>query len=396
MTNNIPSNPFERPKQTQDPRNSRLFATGENDPYSSVPQSNPEMPRRTKSSIPVMSARRELRLKHSQLRRNILIGISVAIGLILALIATDTLKLGTGPRPTISKTGGAISQLTRRPTSVAGEQIESIRTPTGNDPLRAYIAGDSLVGSFASSLATSLGESGVIKPTYDWRQSSGLVNTSFFNWNTHLKQALSSYKPEIIIFTIGTNDASIVSSNPRGYVADYSKKLNDFIDVASGSDRKIIFVLAPAMRESALNKNLDKLNNVIYAVANQRQIFTIESSAVLSPDGIFVKNIKSNKKSVAVRADDGVHITNAGGKLLASYIEKFVNKTFGLDRFSDTPAIKPIKATGCCKSPTSVPSGTLGSSTTSTTSSEQSTTTSSSTSQPETVSTQVTSGQTSE
>ncbi len=310
------------------------------------------------------------------MRRNIAIGVSVAIGLILALIATDTIKLGTGPRPSLSKSNGSQNRLRDQTPDVAGEQIETLRDLSASDPLRVYIGGDSLVGSFGLPLATALGESGVIKATYDSRPSSGLVNSNFFNWNKQARSVLSQYDPEIFLFMIGTNDASIVSANPKGYAEEYTQKLNDFLDIVSDEKRKIFFVLAPAMRESALNKNLNKLNDVIYSVAQARGARTIESGDTLSPSGTFLFSTKIKSKSVVLRTSDGVHVSTNGGKLLGSAILEILNKLFSLSGYNVQPAIAPIKVPGCCKSPTNVPSGTASNSTTTTTVTQTTSTTS--------------------
>ena len=124
MPDNIPSNPFERPRDNQDPRASKLFASTSSQTRTPLTQEQrapiPEAKPKPRDSRPVMSARREVRMKHSIVRRNILISISVVIGIILALIATDTLKLGTGPRPSLSDSSQSLNRTIRRPTRVAG------------------------------------------------------------------------------------------------------------------------------------------------------------------------------------------------------------------------------------------------------------------------------------
>lgn len=372
----IPPNPFQRVPEPQDSRSSKLFANQQTPQVSrsyeeKVQSPLPSQRPASRTAPPKISARRELRMHNTILRRNILIGISVFIGLLLALIATDTIKLGTGPQPYFSDASALPSQ-TSATTKVAGEQIEAIRTPTAKDPLRVYIGGDSLVGSIGSPLATQLGELGVIKATYDSRPSSGLVNSDFFNWNSHAKSILSQYKPEVVVFMIGTNDASIVSSNSTAYAETYSEKLNDFLDIVSPTTRKVFLVLAPSMKESALDKNVNKLNEVIKDVAEQRNVRVIDSSNTLSPQGKFAFRISHGTKNVVVRADDGVHIAGEGGKLLAASIFRSLDNLFSLSKYTVSPAIKPVKVPGCCTSPTSIPSGTTGSSTASSSSSSSS------------------------
>jgi|GEM_PF-2911142 len=377
MTDSYPPNPFNRQSEDSDSRNSRLFATGQgvrHEPLESKPyeENNYRTPSRA------ISSRREIRIKKSELRRNILIAVSVFLGLVMALIATDTWKVGTGPKPSFSQSLSNVSPQSSQTARVAGEQVELIRELNADDPLRVYIGGDSLVGSFGPALATSLGQTGVVKATYDSRVSSGLVNKGFFNWETHLRKMTATYKPELIVFMVGTNDASFVSSNPKDYEDKYSELLESFLEIAQENDRKVVLVLAPAMKESALNKNVKKLNDVITTVAKNNSVMTIESGKVLSPTGKFVTSVQLSKK-VNVRSDDGVHLSNEGGKLLSQLIQNFLFSKFGIGRFEGPNPIKAVKVPGCCSSPKVVPSGTVKSNSTSSTNSSSSSTTTSET-----------------
>ena len=48
-----------------------------------------------------ISKRREYRMQKNRIRRIVLITLSIIIGIFLALAATDVIKLGTGPRPSL-------------------------------------------------------------------------------------------------------------------------------------------------------------------------------------------------------------------------------------------------------------------------------------------------------
>lgn len=376
---NYPSSPFGH-DNSRDP-----YSTSQTpyNPYGQ-PAPVPEPRQRAVTGGPVMSARRQMRMKNSKIRRNLLIGISVFVGLLLALIATDTIKLGTGPRPKLADE--VVSQRAPQPTTqVAGEEVEAIRTPTPDNPLRVYIAGDSLTGSYGSILGTDLGETGVISAKYDSRPSSGLVNIDFFNWYKHSRTIMSSFNPEIIIFMIGTNDASIVSSNPKDYVSSYSEDLNDVLDIFEPENRKVFFVLAPAMKDSRLNSNVTKLNYVIKSVATARRARVIDANESLSPSYRYTSRVKQDGKIVSVRSTDGVHISGEGGELLSQQIYDTLERLFFFSEFAGGDPIAPTKVKGCCSIASSAPSNTARSlSSTSSTSSSTSSSSSSSTTSPTT------------
>jgi len=332
----------------QDPRKSKLFTSIHSNHQELIRPEKPE-----KKSVlpePIISARRELRLKHSKYRRNVLIALSVIIGLILALLATDTIKLGTGPRPSFASVEAMSATTTT--VQVAGEQIESIRTPTAKDPLRVYIAGDSLTGSYALDLSNNFGETGVIKPYYDYRPSSGLVNSDFFDWFKQSEKVVSQINPELVIFMIGTNDASIVSTHKNNFKEKYTELLEKLVSNYDLDETKFYFILSPAMKETKLNNNLIEINKVISDFAKENELKTISTRNLLSSNGTYSSSIKVEGKSISVRASDGVHISNEGGTLLSDHIFNSIVNYFDLDKhfLNNESKIDPVKIKGCCSS----------------------------------------------
>lgn len=57
-----------------------------------------------------ISKRREFRRKRNRIRRIILITVSIILGVILALVATDIIKLGTGPRPSLENSSAVLKK----------------------------------------------------------------------------------------------------------------------------------------------------------------------------------------------------------------------------------------------------------------------------------------------
>ncbi len=81
-----------------------------------------------------------------------------------------------------------------------------------DQPLRLWIAGDSLAGSVGPALGQMTADTGVVAPEYDSRVSSGLLSPNFFDWPDHAKQQLDVIDPEVVVFLVGTNDANVWSN----------------------------------------------------------------------------------------------------------------------------------------------------------------------------------------
>ena len=86
------------------------------------------------------------------------------------------------------------------------------RAISHDDPLRLWIAGDSLSGSFGPALGQTGGATGVVDTTIDYKVSSGLEDQGIRDWNEHAQQEMAAIDPDHVIFIIGANDASIVNT----------------------------------------------------------------------------------------------------------------------------------------------------------------------------------------
>ena len=100
----------------------------------------------------------------------------------------------------------------------------SRRAPLSHtSPLRLWIGGDSLAGSFGPALGQTAGATGVVDATIDYKVSSGLADRGIRDWYEHAQEKMASEDPDAVVFIIGTNDASIANtydSNHDG-VADW-------------------------------------------------------------------------------------------------------------------------------------------------------------------------------
>ena len=157
------------------------------------------------------SRRRQAARRQRRHARNHALGVIAAVlGLVLAgLWLTDTVRLPSGRGPHLAGSSPAPRQLAGSDTSPRSTDTTIRRALTPDQPLRLWIAGDSLAGSLGPSLGAMTATTGVVQPQYDSRVSSGLLSPSFFNWPRHAAEQLRVLDPEVVVFIIGTNDANI-------------------------------------------------------------------------------------------------------------------------------------------------------------------------------------------
>src|SRR3954453_10649115 len=172
------------------------------------------------------------------------------VGTLTALVLTDAINLPNSNGPT--RASGAAS-VTPRATSprkarTAEPKVEC-RALTPDDPLRLWIAGDSLAGSLGPSLGLLTAKTGVVQPQYDSRVSSGLTDTGFFNWTRQATQEIATLDPEAIVYVIGTNDANLYADSQA---AQYTQLTEDMMRLLVGTGRHVYWVNPPVMKDENL------------------------------------------------------------------------------------------------------------------------------------------------
>lgn len=274
------------------------------------------------------------RMAHRRRVRRIAVAIAVAVVVAgVALVATDTLMPGHasgGPR--LLHTGDAATGAQ----DAGSDAGVPTRPLTPDQPLRLWIAGDSLAGSLGPSLGEMTAATGVVQPVFDSRVSSGLTTPSFFDWPRHAQQEVARLDPEAIVFIIGANDARIAPDGSDGQALDaawkaqYQTLVEQMLSTfASGTTpRTIYWVGAPTMRDSAFSKRVKELDDAVRdVVARHPGVVYVDSYSLFAgPDGKYASKLPdANGTTVQMRAGDGIHFTPDGGDRLAGAVFKLLD-----------------------------------------------------------------------
>jgi hypothetical protein len=248
--------------------------------------------------------------------------VAVAIVVVLALAAGALLLTGT-------LSAGSDAQ-DRSPRAIASQRSDDGDPPAADrverrpltpvDPLRLWIAGDSLAGSLGPSLGELTGATGVVQPQYDSRVSSGLMNDSFFDWPEHAAEQLDDLDPEAVVFIIGTNDANAWSDNQAG---EYAQRTEAMMRLLAGNGRDVFWVNAPVMKSSDLEENVLVVDEIQrQAAARVPGVTYVDAHARFADsDGDYQSSIIDiTGERVSLRAGDGIHFSPEGGDYLAEAV----------------------------------------------------------------------------
>lgn len=156
----------------------------------------------------------------------------------------------------------------------------------------------------------------------DYKISSGLMNTVFFNWPAYIATEMSTYDPDVAVFMVGANDAMQI----RSY-EDYAARVGAVMDEMYRPGRIVVWMGQPNMRPDpaqgynpALAQAIPPVNEVFKAEAAKRSwVRYVDTWALTSySEGSYAESLPDeNGVEQVLRTSDGIHFTPAGGRRLA-------------------------------------------------------------------------------
>jgi hypothetical protein len=220
------------------------------------------------------------------------------------------------------------------------------RALTHAAPLKLWIGGDSLAGSFGPALGDSLGATGVVETQIDYKVSSGLSSNDIRDWYSRATQQMLTTNPEAVVFIIGTNDTPIVSQldanhdNVPDWTVDYRAKVDRMMDLLVGTNhRPVIWLGPPTLGAKNLNSGALAIDQLMKEEAAKRSgdVTYIDTYKLFqAPDGSYSSSIVDDTgKLIQARIADGVHFTEDGAQYLARAVYKVLDARWKITKQAD-------------------------------------------------------------
>jgi hypothetical protein len=249
--------------------------------------------------------------------------------------STDSSDLADDADPAGATDPPATAAATTAASVPATTTPDAGRTPTEDDPLRLYIAGDSDAGNLGPPLQRELEQTGLVDSTLEYKVSTGLTRPDFFDWPAKLQSDVARLNPDTVVVTFGGNDAQDMLLDGRSQPVDseawrteYARRVGAVMDFLSADGRTLIWVGIPNAKSGDFRNRLEILEQVTRAEADKRpqvkyvdvwNLFVGRSGGYAD----FIIDPRDNQGKL-VRADDGFHLNQTGADILALTVAEAV------------------------------------------------------------------------
>lgn len=234
---------------------------------------------------------------------------------------TSVPAAGARPGPTPSST----------PTPNNQPSVAAPRVPTVDDPLRVWVAGDSMWERPGPPLVTALEATGVVDVVeLEFRYSTGLTRADVFDWPAHARSRLASLQPEVVLFLVGPNDAQpLVEGGVRhepatdGFRAAYTARVRHMMETLAAGTDHVLWIGLPVMRSDHFDRRMVGLDRIYAAQAAEVDgVRHVPTRALFAgPDGAYASHLPGPDGTPRpMRNRDGIHLSRDGGARLARHL----------------------------------------------------------------------------
>ena len=183
------------------------------------------------------------------------------------------------------------------------------------------VVGDSISVGLGMAIAAEAKDRPGLRVLSKGKESSGLNSPRFYNWNKHLEQFIKSGRPDVVVVSIGGNDAHNGSGSAK-WAEKWSTRLKNFLHIALDKGLPVYLVELPPMKKPDFNRKVKKANKVMRDVCSTLPDCTfVETWPLVAAGGkSYVKGKKVNGRYVTLRTRDGAHFTFTGYRVLGREI----------------------------------------------------------------------------
>lgn len=200
------------------------------------------------------------------------------------------------------------------------------RMPSAEQPLGAWLGGDSMTIELAQSVTEAVTGRAEIDLTTHPQVNSGLTRPDFFDWPRYFAEEVLPTDPEVVVVMFGANDSQGMEVDGKAFAPstpewqeEYRRRAGVIMDQLRGPGRLVLWVGQPHMRDAGFDARMGVLDDIYASEAEGRPwVRFLDSRPVLSPDGEGYQATAADGRSL--RQGDGIHLDRDGAAALAEAV----------------------------------------------------------------------------
>ncbi|SET07300.1 SGNH/GDSL hydrolase family protein [Thorsellia anophelis] len=219
--------------------------------------------------------------------------------------------------------------------------IEQLSPGDANNPPRygyllkegekVFFAGDSLMQGVAPHVINKLKKEFNTSSINLSKQSTGLTYPKAYDWPKTIEKTLRENDDiGLLVMMLGANDPwDMQVKKGEPYLRfgtdiwnqEYQSRIDAIYRLAAAKGIGVIWISAPSMKKGNLNKGVLHLDTLYKQVTEHYGGIFLDSNIMFGYESdIYNAYATWNEKNSKIRADDGVHFTPTGQKIIAEYV----------------------------------------------------------------------------
>jgi len=203
------------------------------------------------------------------------------------------------------------------------------------------VIGDSLTGPIGRGIRAEGSTTGVVVSFMDTENGSGLINPTRLNWPVFVIERLPEVDPDAVVVVLGANEwqrlytsEGVMEPGSPEWTARYSYLVGQFMELLVHDDTRVYWVSVPIMQDERRSRLARNINELLEAEAALHPAVTFVDIYDLLTDenDEYAMELPtySGDGMVQVRLEDGIHLTDAGGRRISEVVLAFIAADFGL------------------------------------------------------------------
>jgi hypothetical protein len=169
------------------------------------------------------------------------------------------------------------------------------------------------------------------------KSSTGLTNSWFYDWPSHLATYLRQYHPHLVLVCIGGNDARDVSLNGHvvrfgtpEWIKFYDFSIRQIVTEANKAGARILWVGLPIMRPFYYRQEIALLNARFAHVAPSVPggTYLPTWSLMATSSGAFRQSAYVNHVWATLRSPDGIHLSSVGENVFSTFVAREIGLVY--------------------------------------------------------------------